>query len=511
MRYTSHTAETMGMRWPGLPLSPLLDTKRSSRAAGMMSHRALFTPPQTSPMDLDSATSDQSPSIEGPPPPSPRLRPFPSPRNFLSPLSLPPPRLQIPSPSKLPSSPVTPTSVRSCNCSAVSVCSACSCMPSSTTPRSAVTAFISPRSSKPKTLLIKPVSDTDSTPCLSLKEEHATPGRPRRQDLNKKRPPKLHIPFLPATLGFQECADKEACKDINVEGGFYGMACRKGRREILEDTYCALPEINGDPGHAFFGVFDGHGGRKAAEFASEHLGKDIIEAVEKQCQEEDCIESAVRTGYLTTDAAFLQTNASSGASCVTALVKDGVMVVANAGDCRAVVSKAGTAVALTLDHRVGREDERQRIESLGGYVDRFNGVWRLQGSLAISRGIGDTHFKKWVSAEPEIKTLQITHDCEFLILASDGLWDVVSNQEAVDCVRKILIAGDVETKLCSSKPQLSNEQNATMPPSKIVPTPLVACRHLVDLAAGRGCLDDISVMVVNLQHFFKDAIVSWPH
>lgn len=55
---------------------------------------------------------------------------------------------------------------------------------------------------------------------------------------------------------------------------------------------------------------------------------------------------------------------TSGASCVTALMKDGYMVVANAGDCRAVLSRAGTAEALTRDHQAGREDERQRIEML---------------------------------------------------------------------------------------------------------------------------------------------------
>lgn len=54
-----------------------------------------------------------------------------------------------------------------------------------------------------------------------------------------------------------------------------------------------------------------------------------------------------------------------------------------------------------------------------------NGIWRVHGSLAVSRAIGDQHLKQWVISEPEIKKLQLTSDCQFLIVASDGLWDKV--------------------------------------------------------------------------------------
>lgn len=62
----------------------------------------------------------------------------------------------------------------------------------------------------------------------------------------------------------------------------------------------------------------------------------------------------------------------------------------------------------------------------GGYVDCCRGVWRIQGSLAVSRGLGDQHLKNWVVAEPETKVIRIQPECEFLILASDGLWDKVN-------------------------------------------------------------------------------------
>ena len=61
-------------------------------------------------------------------------------------------------------------------------------------------------------------------------------------------------------------------------------------------------------------------------------------------------------------------------------------------------------------------------------MDCCRGVWRIQGSLAVSRGIGDRHLKQWVVAEPETRILRISPECEFLILASDGLWEKVTSK-----------------------------------------------------------------------------------
>ncbi|KAI8540116.1 hypothetical protein RHMOL_Rhmol09G0236900 [Rhododendron molle] len=129
----------------------------------------------------------------------------------------------------------------------------------------------------------------------------------------------------------------------------------------MEDRYSAVVNIQGDSKQAFFGVFDGHGGAKAAEFAANNMGRNIMKEVTGRREEE--IEEAVRDGYLTTDAEFLKEGASGGACCVTALIREGDLVVSNAGDCRAVLSRGGVADALTVDHRPCREDERDRIEN----------------------------------------------------------------------------------------------------------------------------------------------------
>jgi len=213
---------------------------------------------------------------------------------------------------------------------------------------------------------------------------------------------------------------------------------------------------------AFFAIFDGHGGAKAAEFAAGNLDKNILDEVARRDEED--IKDAVKYGYLNTDAQFLKEDIRGGSCCVTALIRKGNLVVSNAGDCRAVMSRGGVAEALTADHRPSREDEKDRIESMvsslspyyarscieiqglrktlfewelmnfmefvlqGGYVDLIHGTWRIQGSLAVSRGIGDNHLKQWVIAEPDTNVVRIKPDHEFLILASDGLWDKVCSR-----------------------------------------------------------------------------------
>lgn len=112
---------------------------------------------------------------------------------------------------------------------------------------------------------------------------------------------------------------------------------------------------------AFFGIFDGHGGTKASEFAAHNLEKNVLDEVLRR--DESDIEEAVKCGYLNTDSDFSKEDLNGGSCCVTALIKNGNLVVSNAGDCRAVISRGGIAEALTSDHRPSREDERDRIET----------------------------------------------------------------------------------------------------------------------------------------------------
>ncbi|CAH1438763.1 unnamed protein product [Lactuca virosa] len=292
--------------------------------------------------------------------------------------------------------------------------------------------------------------------------------------LKRKRPARIQIPFAPLSLMDEVAKPNDEVAEIDEEGEEYSVYCKRGKRGAMEDRYSAVVDLQGDTKQAFFGVFDGHGGEKAAEFSAKHLHSNIISKIANRCEYE--IAEAVREGYLATDSEFLKEDINGGTCCVTALIRKGNLIVSNAGDCRAVMSRGGVAEALTVDHKPSRNDEKDRIESMGGYVDCRNGVWRIQGSLAVSRGIGDKHLKKWVISEPETKILQITHECEFLILASDGIWDTVSNQEAVDIIRPFCV-GIEKSDLFS------------------------ACKKLVGLSTSRGSYDDMSVMIIRLSNF----------
>ncbi|KAH7862497.1 hypothetical protein Vadar_005704 [Vaccinium darrowii] len=291
----------------------------------------------------------------------------------------------------------------------------------------------------------------------------------------RNRPARLDIPVR--NMGFRcgsPVSPAVVVDPMEVEGEGYSVYCKKGRRQAMEDRYSTVVNLYGDSKQALFGVFDGHGGAKAAEFAAENLATNILDEVEVRDEKE--IEEAVKSGYLLTDSDFLKEDLRGGSCCVTALIQNGNLVVSNAGDCRAVMSRGGVAEALTSDHRPSRKDEKHRIETLGGYVDCCRGVWRI-GSLAVSRGIGDRTLKQWVTAEPETRILRLESDLEFLILASDGLWDKVSNQEAVDIARPLCIG--------IKNPEL-----------------LAACKDLTALSISRGSTDDISVMLIHLGHFY---------
>ncbi|KAK9995154.1 hypothetical protein SO802_024857 [Lithocarpus litseifolius] len=286
----------------------------------------------------------------------------------------------------------------------------------------------------------------------------------------RKRPAKLVVPEHCAVSEFGEMCRKLEHKEFEVEGRDFVLASKKGRRKVMEDGYGVVVDILGDPKQAFFAVIDGHGGQAATDFVAENLGRNITKALECVGGEEGQLEQAIRSGYMVTDKDFLRQGVSSGACTSSVLLKDGELHVANVGDCRVVLSRKGVAKALTNDHRLTREDERLRIENTGGFVHCQNGIWRAQGLLAVSRAIGDLHLKEWIISEPEIKKLRLTSDCQFLIIASDGLWDKVSDQEAVDVVLR--------------------EKNL-----------LMSCKKLVDMSSSRGSMDDITVMVIDLLNF----------
>lgn len=215
----------------------------------------------------------------------------------------------------------------------------------------------------------------------------------------------------------------------------------QGWRISMEDAHQHILELSPeDADAAFFGVYDGHGGAKVAKFAAINLHRYILNRPEYKAND---IQDAVRQGFLDCDRAMKMAeelkDEMAGCTAVTALIKGNKLWCGNAGDSRCIGGVGGRAVALSRDHKPNDPAERERIVAAGGFVE-YN---RVNGNLALSRALGDFFFKKnsdlpeneqIVSAEPEVQMTEVTEDWDFLLLACDGIWDVLSNQQVADFI-----------------------------------------------------------------------------
>ncbi|PAN19164.1 hypothetical protein PAHAL_3G253600 [Panicum hallii] len=248
----------------------------------------------------------------------------------------------------------------------------------------------------------------------------------------------------------------------------YGVTSVCGLRREMEDAVSIrLDFLHGGASssgkHHFFGVFDGHGcchvarlcqdrmhelvadeynkagsgEGAAAAGAAEPAWKEVMEKGFARMDDEAASWAATRSGNDLACRCELQKPARcdhAGSTALVAVVGSTSVVVASAGDSRAVLSRGGVPVPLSVDHKPDRPDELERIQAAGGRVIFWDGA-RVLGVLAMSRAIGDGYLKPFVTAEPEVTVTESTDEDECLILASDGLWDVVTNEMACEVVR----------------------------------------------------------------------------
>lgn len=194
-------------------------------------------------------------------------------------------------------------------------------------------------------------------------------------------------------------------------------------------------------GFSYYGVFDGHGGSEVSTYLKTHF-RDIIkqhillafsDGITTKVDVSQMLYDAIKT--LVNDIPY-QIAINTGSTAVIMLKNNKTIWVANIGDSRAIMNDAHKAVALTKDHKPDDDDEYQRISRYGGKVTKaFHGdVYRVNGVLAVSRAIGDVGLSPHVTWKPDITVHHIHSLNHYVFIATDGIWDVLSNNEVVDII-----------------------------------------------------------------------------
>lgn len=226
----------------------------------------------------------------------------------------------------------------------------------------------------------------------------------------------------------------------------------------MEDAHCAKIGLNEQlKDWSFFAVFDGHAGEAVSKYCAENLLDRILQsedfmksiAMGDEFSEEQIAlaKSGIKSGFLKLDKEMkelpelVEKKDKSGSTAVCCLVSPKHFYFINCGDSRAVHSRAGKVFFATSDHKPFNVAEKERIQNAGGSVM----LQRVNGSLAVSRALGDYEYKQnedktdceqLVSPEPEINVIERddTTD-EFIIVACDGIFDVINNEDLCTYVR----------------------------------------------------------------------------
>ncbi|KAL5567582.1 hypothetical protein UlMin_024157 [Ulmus minor] len=315
-----------------------------------------------------------------------------------------------------------------------------------------------------------------------------------------------------SSVDFEE---EELC--FMPENPKFGVTSVCGRRRDMEDAVSVHPcfsnqDCSSPNGLHFYGVFDGHGCSHVALRCKDRLHEIVKEELESDQSAVDWKEKLKRS-FTRMDEEVVQVSNDDektncrcelqtpqcdavGSTAVVALVSTEKVVVSNCGDSRAVLCRNGVAIPLSSDHKPDRPDELLRIEAAGGRVIYWDGP-RVLGMLAMSRAIGDNYLKPYVIPEPEVTITNRTVDDECLILASDGLWDVVSNETACGVARMCLRAQKPASPTISPGTDPAVRADAALESSD------KACADasilLTKLALARHSTDNVSVVVVDLR------------
>ena len=241
----------------------------------------------------------------------------------------------------------------------------------------------------------------------------------------------------------------------------FGMATHQNKRPYQEDRFAHHIFYTKE---YFFGIYDGHGGSNVSTFLQQQLHTYLVGPY-------FTVQRACENAFSKAEEYSLQ-NYTDGSTALMVLVDShNNLHCAWTGDTRAVLEKDGAVAFETIDHKPEAATELARIKQCGGTIAKW-GVWRV-GGLAIARSIGDVGVKNMcpgqVIAVPDYAKIALQKNNHFMIMASDGLWDVMSSEEAVTKVHNML--------------------------KKVTDLNLVA-QNLQDEAITRGSADNITICVI---------------
>lgn len=260
----------------------------------------------------------------------------------------------------------------------------------------------------------------------------------------------------------------------------FGVSAMQGWRMEMEDAHVCNTEIKTPKrtldGWAFFGVFDGHAGAKVSQYCAEHLLNCIVEHFETDKEDNslpplETTKEGIIQGFLGTDKKLREEpqwssgEDRSGTTAITVMITPTHIIWGNCGDSRGLLCRSGKLHYATEDHKPYNATEKDRIERAGGTVM----MQRVNGSLAVSRALGDFDYKRCtdlkpneqlVSPEPDISVNERDGNDEFLFLACDGIFDVMTNEEVIAYISRQLTLTDNLAEICSNLLDLCLHKNS---------------------------------------------------
>ncbi|KYQ91460.1 protein phosphatase 2C [Tieghemostelium lacteum] len=301
--------------------------------------------------------------------------------------------------------------------------------------------------------------DFSLNPCLNIQSKQVSSvGNELISLCDNLQDATFILNYVPSSLGL-----KLGSKDHqdNIHSAHYNKSERFGiyysdiigRRPTMEDSFSIHGKFNGNPKMDLISLFDGHAGSKAATYSSEHFPRIMKSLVTmfpsipplqwlKQAYSE--ISSEFR-GYIANEKPELK---YCGATAASLLLCDDNYCVSNIGDTRIVLCQNGKAIRLSFDHKPGDPDETRRISKLGGYVISNQHTSRVNGTLALSRSIGDFYMEPYVIPDPYLSITKRNIELDqFIIVACDGIWDEISDQLACDIVLSARSMKEATTRL----------------------------------------------------------------